>query len=124
MGRIAHELARRGEQITIDLTSDLFARRAINIPGILMGAVLGASTKDIKAYHNVLGEIAQRRIAVEIRHVTEPEVQRIRVEARESSAFVDAMNRGGGRLKLVDARPSLAEAQAAAARLGIKLAEI
>ena len=125
MGRIAHELA-SGEvkKITIDLTSDLFARRAINVPGILMGAVLGASTKDIKAYHDVLKEITRRRIAVEIRHVTEPEVQRIRIEAGERSAFVDAMNRGGGRLKLVDARPSLAEAQAAAARLGIKLAEV
>ena len=125
MGRIAHELA-SGEvkKITIDLTSDLFARRAINVPGILMGAVLGASTKDIKAYHGVLKEITRRRIAVEIRHVTEPEVQRIRIEARGKSAFVDAMNRGGGRLKLVDARPSLAEAQAAAARLGIKLAEV
>jgi len=125
MGRIAHELA-RGEvtKITIELTSDLFARRAINVPGILMGAVLGASTKDIKAYHGVLKEIARRRIAVEIRHVTEPEVQRIRIEARDGNAFVDALNRGGGRLKLVDAGPTLAEARAAAARLGIKLAEV
>ena len=125
MGRIAHELAGgEMEKITIELTSDLFARRAINVPGILMGAVLGASTKDIQAYHSVLKEIARRRIAVEIRHVAEPEVQRIRIEARDGSAFVDAMNRGGGRLKLVDATPSLAEAQAAAARLGIKLAEV
>lgn len=124
MGRIAHELAgRKVKKITIELTSDLFARRAINVPGILMGAVLGASTKDIKAYHNVLKEIAQRQIAVEVRHVTEPEVQRIRIEAGEQSAFVDAMNRGGGRLKLVDAIPSLAEARNAATRLGIKLAE-
>jgi hypothetical protein len=38
-------------------------------------------------------------------------------------AFVDALNRGGGRLKLIDAKPSLAAAQTAAARLGIKLAE-
>lgn len=125
MGRIAHELAGgEAEKITIELTSDLFARRAINVPGILMGAVLGASTKDIKAYHDVLKEIARRRIAVEIRHVTEPEVQRIHIDAGERSAFVDAMNRGGGRLKLVDARPSLAEARSAAARLGIKLAEV
>jgi len=124
MGRIAHELAgREVKKITIELTSDLFARRAINVPGILMGAVLGASTKDIKAYHNVLKEIAQRRIAVEVRHVAEPEVQRIRIDAGAQSAFVDAMNRGGGRLKLVDAIPSLAEAQNAAVRLGIKLAE-
>jgi len=125
MGRIAHELAGDDvKKITIELTSDLFARRAINVPGILMGAVLGASTKDIKAYHNVLNEIARRRIAVEVRHVTEPEVQRIRIEAGKQSAFVDAMNRGGGRLKLVDAIPSLAEAQNAATRLGIKLAEV
>jgi L-serine dehydratase len=125
MGRIAHELAGGDvKKISIELTSDLFARRAINVPGILMGAVLGASTKDIKAYHNVLKEIAQRQIAVEVRHVAEPEVQRIRIEAAEQSAFVDAMNRGGGRLKLVDALPSLAEAQNAAARLGIKLAEV
>ena len=124
MGRIAHELvAGEIKKITIELTSDLFARRAINVPGILMGAVLGASTKDIKAYHNVLKEITRRGIAVEIRQVNEPEVQRIRIEATEQSAFVNAMNRGGGRLKLVDASPTLAEAQTAAARLGIKLAE-
>jgi L-serine dehydratase len=125
MGRIAHELA-AGEirKITIDLTTDLFARRAINVPGILMGAVLGASTKDIKAYHNVLKEITRRGIAVEIRQVGEPEIQRIHVEATGKNAFVDALNRGGGRLKLVDASPSLAEARTAAARLGIKLAEV
>lgn len=125
MGRIAHELA-AGEikKITIELTTDLFARRAINVPGILMGAVLGASTRDIKAYHNVLKEITRRGIAVELRHIDQPEVQRIRIAAGEKSAFVDALNRGGGRLKLVDASPSLAEAQQAAARLGIKLAEV
>ena len=124
MGRIAHELfAGEIKKIIIELTVDLFARRAINIPGILMGAVFGASTKDIKAYHNVLKEIARKGIAVEIRQIAEPEVQRIRIEATEKSAFVDALNRGGGRLKLVDASPSLAQAQEAAARLGIKLAE-
>jgi L-serine dehydratase len=124
-GRIAHELAEGDvNKITNDLTSDLFARRAINVPGILMGAVLGASTRDIKAYHGVLNEITTRGIAVEIRHVKEPEVQRIHIEAQKRSAFVDALNRGGGRLKLVDARPSLTEAQSAAARLGIKLAEV
>lgn len=125
MGRIAHELiAGDIRKIDIELTTDLFARRAINVPGILMGAVMGASTKDIKAYHNVLREITRRGIGVEIRHVSKPEVQRIRIEATERSGFVDALNRGGGRLKLVDASPSLAEAQSAAARLGIKLAEV
>jgi len=124
MGRIAHELfAGDIKKITIELTVDLFARRAINIPGILMGAVLGASTKDIKAYHRVLKEITRRGIAVELKQIKEPEVQRIRIEATGKNASVDALNRGGGRLKLVDARPSLKEAQLAAARLGIKLAD-
>jgi L-serine dehydratase len=124
MGRIAHELADGDiRKITIELTPDLFARRAINVPGILMGAVLGASTKDIKAYHSVLREITRQGIAVDIRQVSQPEVQRIHVEATGRNAFVDALNRGGGRLKLVDAKPSLAAAQTAAARLGIKLAE-
>jgi len=124
MGRIAHELADGDiRKITIELTPDLFARRAINVPGILMGAVLGASTQDIKAYHNVLREITRQGIAVDIRQVSQPEVQRIHVEATGRNAFVDALNRGGGRLKLVDAKPSLAAAQTAAARLGIKLAE-
>lgn len=124
MGRIAHELVAGDiSKISIDLTVDLFARRAINVPGILMGAVLGASTKDIKAYHGVLKEITRRGIDVKIAQVDEPEVQRIRIEATGTSAFVDALNRGGGRLKLVDASPSLAAAQNAAARLGIKLAE-
>ncbi len=124
MGRIAHELiAGKIRKITIELTTDLFARRAINVPGILMGAVLGASTRDIKAYRGILKEIARQGIAVKIKQVSEPEVQRIGIEAAGKSAFIDALNRGGGRLKLVDARPSLAEAKKAAARLGIKLAE-
>jgi L-serine dehydratase len=124
MGRIAHELfAGDIKKITIELTVDLFARRAINIPGILMGAVLGASTKDIKAYHRVLKEITRRGIAVELKQIKEPEVQRIRIEATGKNASVDALNRGGGRLKLVDARPSLKEAEMAAERLGIKLAD-
>jgi L-serine dehydratase len=88
-----------------------------------MGAVLGASTKDIKAYRGILKEVARQGIIVKIKQVNEPEVQRISIEAAGTSAFVDALNRGGGRLKLVAARPSLAEAKNAAARLGIKLAE-
>jgi L-serine dehydratase len=124
MGRIAHELASGDiRRITIELTTDLFARRAINVPGILMGAVLGASTKDIKAYRMILKEIKKRGIVVEIKQVTQPEVQRITIEATGNGAFINALNRGGGRLKLIDAKPSLAEAAAAAARLGIKLAE-
>jgi L-serine dehydratase len=123
MGRIAHEL-HEGEikRISIGLTTDLFARRAINVPGILMGAVLGASTKDIKAYHRVLKEVVQKGIGVQIYQIEEPEVQKIAIEATQTNAVVDSLNRGGGRIKLVDAKPSLDKAIAAAERLGIKLA--
>jgi L-serine dehydratase len=124
MGRIAHELY-KGEikKVSIGLTTDLFARRAINIPGILMGAVLGASTKDIKAYNSVLKEVTRKGIEIEITQIEQPEVQRIVIEATERSAMVDSLNRGGGRIKLVDAKPSLQEAIRAAERLGIKLAQ-
>lgn len=124
MGRIAHELY-RGEikRISIGLTTDLFARRAINIPGILMGAVFGASTKDIKMYHRVLKEISKMGIEVKIYQIDEPEIQRIAIEATQRDAMVDALNRGGGRIKLVDAKPSLKEALLAAERLGIKVAQ-
>jgi len=124
MGRIAHELF-RGEikRISIGLTVDLFARRAINVPGILMGAVFGASTKDIKMYNKVLEEVSKKRIEIEITQIDEPEVQRISIEATEGSAMIDALNRGGGRIKLVDAKPSLEKAITAAKRLGIKLAQ-
>ena len=124
MGRIAHELV-RGEirKISIGLTVDLFARRAINVPGILMGAVFGASTNDIKRYNEVLKLVSASAIEVVISQVEEPEVQRIEIEATERSAMIDALNRGGGRIRLIDVRPSLAEAREAAERLGIKLAE-
>jgi L-serine dehydratase len=124
MGRIAHELY-KGEikKISIELTTDLFARRAINIPGILMGAVLGASTKDIKAYNSVLKEVTRRGIEIQISQIEEPEVQRITIDATERGAMVDSLNRGGGRIKLVEARPALQEAIRAAEKLGIKLAQ-
>jgi len=124
MGRIAHELY-QGEikRISIGLTTDLFARRAINIPGILMGAVFGASTNDIKMYHKVLKEISKMDIEVKIYQIDEPEVQRVAIEATQKDAMVDALNRGGGRIKLVDAKPSLKEAFLAAQRLGIKVAQ-
>jgi L-serine dehydratase len=124
MGRIAHEL-HVGEikKISIGLTPDLFARRAINVPGILMGAVLGASTRDIQAYHRVLQEVAKKRIEVRVYQVPVPEVQKIAIQATKTNAEVDSLNRGGGRIKLVDAKPSLKEAIQAAERLGVKLAQ-
>jgi L-serine dehydratase len=88
-----------------------------------MGAVLGASTRDIKAYNSVLKEVTRKGIEIEITQIEQPEVQRITIEATERNAMVDSLNRGGGRIKLVDARPSLEEAVRAAEKLGIKLAQ-
>ena len=124
MGRIAHELFKgEAKKISIGLTTDLFARRAINIPGILMGAVFGASTKDVKMYHRVLKDVVKMGIEVKIYQIDEPEIQRIVIEATQGDAMVDALNRGGGRIRLLDAKPSLEEALLAAERLGIKVAQ-
>ena len=88
-----------------------------------MGAVFGASTQDIKMYHSVLKEISKMGIELKIYQIDEPEIQRIAIKATQRDAMVDALNRGGGRIKLVDARPSLEEALLAAERLGIKVAQ-
>ena len=124
MGRICHELA-GGEpvRIRIELTSDLFSRRAINVPGILMGAVYGSATDDIESYRKVVADVLSRKIPIELVEVKEPEVQRIRIETAEGSAMVDSRNRGGGRLAIVDAEPSLEAAIEAAGRLGIVVAQ-
>ena len=47
--RIGHELVQNKgkiQRIAVELYPELFARRSINIPGVLMGAVYGASTSD------------------------------------------------------------------------------
>ncbi|MEW6335080.1 MAG: L-serine ammonia-lyase, iron-sulfur-dependent, subunit alpha [Thermodesulfobacteriota bacterium] len=123
MGRVCHELA-KGEitRIRIELTVDLFSRRAINVPGILMGALYGASTEDIDSYRRVVGDVLARGLPVELVEVPEPEVQRIWIETKTDKAMVDSRNRGGGRLTIVDALPSRDEALAAARRLGIVVA--
>ncbi|SMB93398.1 2-hydroxymethylglutarate dehydratase [Thermanaeromonas toyohensis ToBE] len=120
--RIAHALA-KGEikKVKIELYPELFARRAINVPGILMGAVLGASTANSEAYNRIMDEIIARGIEVVILEVKEPQVQRVTIEATERNAMVHALNRGGGRLALVDAYPSLDEARKMAASLGIEI---
>jgi L-serine dehydratase len=50
-----------------------------------------------------------------------PEVQRICIETTEKGAMVDARNRGGGRVAILDAKPSRDEALLAAKRLGIEV---
>jgi L-serine dehydratase len=123
MGRIAHKLA--GDEIRrvkIELTHDLFSRRAINVPGILMGALYGSQTDDIESYRRVVGDVLRRGVPVELVPVVEPEVQRIWLETKEKKVMVDSRNRGGGRLAIVNALPSKEEAIAAAKELGIVVA--
>ncbi len=124
MARICHEMiAGKIRKIEIDLTTDLFKRRAINVPAILMAAIYGARTDDAQMYHEVFERPEYRRIDIRLNHVETPEVQRIRIEASEKSASVDARNRGGGRVAIVHAEPSLEAALKAAEKLGIEIAK-
>jgi len=122
MARICHAMtAGKITKIEIDLTIDLFTRRAINVPAILMGAIYGARTDDVEMYHSVFQRPEIRDIEVTINKADEPQVQRIRIEAAEQSAMVDARNRGGGRVAIIDATPSVEEAVQAAEGLGIEV---
>ena len=124
MARICHEMiSGKIKKIEIDLTIDLFSRRAINVPAILMGAIYGARTDDADLYHKIFELPEIKNIEVTINKVDIPQVQRIRIEATEKSAMVDAKNRGGGRVSIVDASPSLKEALLAAERLGIEVVD-
>lgn len=105
-GRLAHFLARgKIKKVTIDLYPELFARRGINVPGILMGAVYGSSTDDGLMYKEVMERVKKEGVEVVINQVDEYQLQRVTVEASETSSVVDARNRGGGRLALVAAEP-------------------
>jgi len=122
MARICHAMiAGKITRIEIELTIDLFTRRAINVPAILMGAIYGAKTDDVEMYHSVFQRPEIRDIEVTISKADEPQVQRIRIEATDQSAMVDARNRGGGRVAIIDAEPSVEEAQRAAEALGIEV---
>lgn len=122
--RIAHALA-KGEikGVKIELYPELFARRGINIPGILMGAVLGVGTDNSAAYREIMQKVREMKINVEILQVDEPQMQRVTVLATGQNAMVETLNRGGARLVLKNASPSLQEAQKAAQRLGIVLVD-
>jgi len=124
MARICHAMIYGEiERIEIDLTTDLFSRRAINVPAILMGAVYGSKTDNIDLYHKIFELPEISGIEIKVNKVDIPEVQRIHIQATEKSAMVDARNRGGGRVAIVDAKPSLEEALHAAARLGIEIVD-
>ena len=123
MARIAHA-PKRGKisKIEIELTKDLYSRRSINVPAILMGAVFGSHTSDGEMYAKVMDTPEVRAIDVSLKEVDEPEVQRIRIVADERSAWIDSRNRGGARVAIVEAQPSRGEAIEAARALGIQLA--
>lgn len=123
-GRIAYALA-KGEitGVKIELYPELFARRGINVPGILMAAVLGASTDNGQTYRDIMQIVKNKKIKVEIKQVDEPQMQRITIYATEQGSMVETLNRGGARLVLKDARPSLDQAIIAAQRLGIVLVD-
>ena len=124
MARICHEMISGDiKKIEIDLTIDLFSRRAINVPAILMGAIYGAKTDDIEMYHKIFELPEIKDIEVKINKIDTPEVQRIRIETSDKSAELDARNRGGGRVAIIDAKPSIQEAILAAERLGIELTD-
>ena len=122
-GRIAHELLNEGEKvrkITVELYPELFARRTINIPGVLMGAVYGASTADHEMYEKAVDMVKADGVEVEIVEGHEPSIQKVTLVTDQGNTVqVDSLNRGGGRLVLRNAVPSLEKAQEAAKRLGI-----
>ena len=121
--RIAHELAQgKIRKITVELYPELFARRAINIPGVLMGAAFGSSTSDYKMYKMAIQKVREAGIEVNIVESAEAYVQKITIETDQMTCWVDTLNRGGGRVKLRDAFPSLEQATETAKRLGIVLA--
>ncbi|SDZ39643.1 2-hydroxymethylglutarate dehydratase [Proteiniborus ethanoligenes] len=123
-GRIAHYLAKgKIKKVKIELYPELFARRGINVPGVLMGAVYGASTADGKMYKEVMELVEKEGIQVEIIKDEEYQVQRVTIETDEGTFMVDALNRGGGRLVLRDATPSKEDAVQIANKLGIVLVE-
>ena len=62
-----------------------------------------------------------KNIDIRINKIDTPEVQRIRIEATDKSAMVDARNRGGGRVAIIDAKPYVSEALQAAQKLGIEI---
>lgn len=121
-GRIAHYLAKgKGEikKIKVELYPELFARRGINMPGIVMGAVFGSSTADYKMYKEGIDKMNELGIEVEVLKSQEYSIQKITIETENAVVFVDTLNRGGGRLVLRDASPSKEEALKIAEELGI-----
>ncbi len=124
MARIAHALKKGPiSRIEIELTKDLYSRRAINVPAILMGSVFGSHTSDGEMYAKVMDMPEVRAIDISLKEVDVPEVQRIRITTAEGSVWLDSRNRGGARVAIVDALPSREAALSAARSLGIQVVD-
>ena len=122
--RIATRLAKGTiKKVTIELYPELFKRRSINVPGILMGAVFGASTSDYEMYNKAIDMVKEKGIAVEIVEGSEHAIQRITIETDLMTCSVNTLNRGGGRLVMREASPSTEEAIAAAQEIGVQLVD-
>lgn len=124
MARVANALKQgRITKIEIELTKDLYSRRSINVPAILMGAVFGSHTSDGEMYAKVMDLPEVRAIDVSLKELAEPEVQRIRITTDQGAVWLDSRNRGGARVAIVDAGPSRDAAVAAARQLGIQVVD-
>lgn len=122
--RIAHQLAEgKITGVKIELYPELFARRGINVPGIMMAAVHGAGTDNSELYRKIMEEVIASRLKVEIIEVDDPQLQRITIEATGKGAMVEALNRGGGRLAIRRATPSVELAKEAAKKLNIDVVD-
>jgi len=122
--RIAHGLIEgQVTGVKVELYPELFARRGINIPGILMAAIRGAGTDNSQMYRTIMAEVAKSNLKLEIIEVDEPQLQRITITATGKSAVVEALNRGGGRLVIKNASPSIDAAKRVAKKLGIEVVD-
>lgn len=124
--RIAHYLAEgrgRIKKITVELYPELFARRGINMPGIIMGSVFGAPTSDYVMYKESIERMNAMGIAVDVIKGQDYGIQKITIETEQCTVMVDTLNRGGGRVVLRDALPSRDNAVEIAKKLGIVVVE-
>lgn len=124
IARIAHALV-QGEitGVKIELYPELFARRGINIPGILMAAVHGAATDNAGLYRDIMDQVLNSGLKIEIVESCAPQVQRVTIYATGKTAMIAALHRGGGCLVIKEAMPSVAAAQAAARQLNIDVGD-
>ena len=124
--RVAHYLSKGTgaiKKLKVELYPELFARRGINMPGIVMGAVFGSSTADYKMYKEGIEKMNAMGIEVEVVKSEEYSIQKITIETERAVVMIDTLNRGGGRLVIRDAVPSKEEAIKIAKDLGIVVVE-